>query len=79
MARLNIERQQELEPKRIMFGKQEIEKLGFKCTEHEKHLTFDFNGNTITYFPYSGWHSGKGIKPGRGVHNLLKQLHQNLK
>ena len=37
-------------------------------------LIFEYNGNTIRYFPYSGWHSGKGIKDGRGIKNLLKQL-----
>ena len=32
------------------------------------------NGFKIHFFPYTGWHTGKGIKDGRGLQNLLKQL-----
>ena len=74
MSRLNIERQNELEPKRIEFAKQEIEKLGYSVIVYEKNITFLYNDNLITFFPYSGWASGKGIKAGRGLQNLLKQL-----
>ena len=37
-------------------------------------LEFKYKGNTIKFYPYSGWHSGKGIKDGRGFQNLIKQL-----
>ncbi len=28
----------------------------------------------IKFWVYTGWYSGKGIAPGRGVHNLIKEL-----
>jgi len=75
MGRLDTERQQKLEPKRINKARTEIEALGLKITETSStYLKFEFKGNTITYFPYSGWASGKGIIDGRGLDNLLKQL-----
>lgn len=32
------------------------------------------DGSNIKYFPYSKWATGKAIKDGRGLHNLLKQI-----
>lgn len=74
MARLNIERQQELEPKRIEFAKKAIEKLGYDVIVYGKGLTFLYKDNLITFYPYSGWASGKGIKSGRGLDNLISQI-----
>jgi len=31
-------------------------------------------GSLVLYFPYSGWASGKTIKAGRGLKNLLSQI-----
>lgn len=31
-------------------------------------------GETIMFFPFTGWHTGKSITDGRGLNNLLKQL-----
>ena len=47
MSRLNIERQKELEPKRIAYAKKKIEELGFDVTESKTELRFVFNGNVI--------------------------------
>ena len=33
-----------------------------------------FDNEKVKFFPYSGWHTGKSIKDGRGIENLLKQL-----
>lgn len=75
MARLDIERQNRLEPKRIAEAKKRIEQLGYSVDVCDKtKLSFSFRGNTVCYFPYSGWHSGKGIKDGRGLTNLLRQI-----
>lgn len=75
MPRLNIERQKELEPKRMEFAINVIKHLSLDITFQDKTtLKFMFNGNEITLYPYSGWHTGKGIKSGRGIENLLKQL-----
>lgn len=74
MARLDIDRQQELEPKRVEFARKQLEKLGFKLTVEEKTITFLFNGHIVKLFPFTGWHTGKSIKDGRGLENLIKQL-----
>ena len=78
MARFNQERQKQIEPKRIDFARKEIENLGFEIiNEDSTKIQFNFKGNTISIFPYSGWFSGKGIKDGRGLKQLLKQIEEN--
>ena len=80
MARLNKEREQKKEPKRLEYAKNELEHLGFVITyETDKELKFEFLGHQITLYPYSGWYTGKGIKDGRGLTNLLNQLKPNQK
>ena len=75
MGRLDIERQKELEPKRIAGTKKEIEALGFEIIfECDTRIEFLFKGEVVRFWPYSGWHSGKSIKDGRGFENLIKQL-----
>jgi len=61
MARLNIERQIELEPNRIDFAKREIEKFGYVVTVFSKQLNFTFKNEIITLYPYSGWFTGKTV------------------
>jgi hypothetical protein len=73
--RLNQERQEKLEPLRMLRAKNELEKLGFKIEQRGKTLlTFQYKGSTIQYYPYSGWATGKTIKDGRGLKHLLNQL-----
>ncbi len=75
MPRLDIERQMELEPKRMQYAKEQITALGYTIDkETTTSLTFQYKGFPVTIFPYSGWHSGKTIKDGRGIDNLLKQI-----
>lgn len=77
MARLNTERQNKLEPIRMRTAINEIQRLGLtilNCTD--KMIEFDYKGHSIKYFPYSGWATGKTIKDGRGLNNLIKQLKQ---
>ena len=77
MARLNIERQNKLEPQRMDYAQAQIEKLGYKVDRvSDNQLRFEFKGSTINYYPYSGWASGATIKDGRGIKNLLKQIKQ---
>lgn len=65
----------EQQPKRLEFAYEELNKRGFEIHYHsDTTLKFMYKGNEISVFPYSGWFSGKGIKDGRGIHNLLKQL-----
>lgn len=75
MARLDIERQAKLEPKRMQFAINCIKHLGHEITfQNERELRFLFKGEEIKLFPYSGWHSGKSIVDGRGIEKLLKQI-----
>ena len=75
MARLDIDRQLELEPKRMAYAKKEIEKKGYKVIEvSSTQLQFEFMGHIIHFFPYSGWASGSTIKDGRGINKLLRQI-----
>lgn len=75
MARLDKEKQKKIEPKRMEYAKTEIQKLGYTIVyEDENELMFQFKGKTISFYPYSGWHTGATIKDGRGIEKLLKQL-----
>ncbi len=46
----------------------------FNSKNFDDRIEFDFNGSKIKFYPYSGWATGKTIKDGRGLENLLKQL-----
>ena len=75
MTRLNTELQQELEPKRLEYAKTVLEDLGVDIHFEDKTcIKFIFKSHEVTFFPYSGWHTGKTIKDGRGLKNLIKQL-----
>lgn len=78
MSRLDTERQNRLEPKRMAKAIEEIEKRGYTVIQlNETSLKFkvdDIGDSYVTYFPYSGWHTGRSIKDGRGLSKLLRQL-----
>lgn len=77
MARLDIERQKELEPKRMNYAKEQITKLGYEVKEVSgNELNFEYMGKMVYFFPYSGWHTGSSITDGRGIKKLLKQIKQ---
>lgn len=73
--RLDQDREAELTPKRMAFAKNVIIHLGYEITnEDSTKLQFVFKGETVTIYPYSGWHTGKSIVDGRGIEKLLKQI-----
>lgn len=75
MSRLDKEREERLQPKRMATAKQIIIGMGYEITYEDKtRLEFIHKGDVVKYFPYSGWASGKSIKDGRGLDNLLNQL-----
>ena len=82
MARLDKERQRRLEPARMIKAIAEIKKLGYNAIQvSETRLQFITNpiqGYTVSYFPYSGWATGREIKDGRGLRKLLNQLKTKL-
>lgn len=62
MPRLDKERQSQLEPKRINQALDVINGLGLKVTSVSKtEIKFIFKEHTVTFFPYSGWHTGKPL------------------
>ncbi len=75
MSRLDKERQNELQPKRMELAIDELTQLGFDVSQKgEGCISFMFKESEVLFYPYSGWHTGKSIKDGRGLNNLLKQL-----
>lgn len=75
MKRLDTERQKELEPKRMDFAIEELAKINIQCFHRDsKKIKFLFKGKEVTFYPYSGWHTGKSINDGRGLKTLLDQL-----
>ena len=75
MPRLDQDRQAELESQRIEYAIGRLHELGIQVfMEGEKCLQFQFNGETVRLYPYTGWHTGKSIRDGRGLQKLLNQL-----
>lgn len=75
MGRLDIEKQKELEPKRMEYARNQITALGYPVTEvNATTLQFIFRGSPVTLYPYSGWFTGRTVTDGRGIKNLLKQI-----
>lgn len=37
-------------------------------------IKFLYQGHEVTFFPFTGWATGKSIRDGRGIQNLIKQL-----
>lgn len=73
--RLDKEKQAVLEPKRIEFAIKELREYGIVAElVSDREVQFKYNNEVVRFFPYSGWYSGKSIKDGRGLHNLLKQI-----
>lgn len=74
--RLDQDREHKLTPTRTEAAISALEKLGkyIERDDEKKCVYFIHNKEMITYWPYSGWASGKSIVDGRGLENLLKQL-----
>jgi len=63
------------EPERIDYAIYQIHELGYDISfVNDKRIEFDVLGHLVIFYPYSGWHTGKSIKDGRGLINLLNQL-----
>ena len=69
------ERRDQKEGPRVDFAVKQIERLGYQVERVSNAiLKFVFRGETVTLFPYTGWFTGKTVKDGRGIRNLLKQI-----
>jgi hypothetical protein len=75
MKSMSQARRQKVEPSRMEVATEKVSELGYDVNSDDgQSLTFELNGNTIRIFPYTGWFSGKGVKDGRGIFNLIEQL-----
>jgi hypothetical protein len=76
MSRLDSERQARLEHPRMETAIFELGRRGYAIQRHAEQnaLLFEHAGRIVTFWPYSGWHSGATIKDGRGLQKLLDQL-----
>lgn len=76
--RLDQERQARLEPHRMetcMTALRGYQDWIPKAVSHnEIHILNLDTQNTIKFWPYSGWHTGKDIEDGRGFDHLIKQI-----
>lgn len=73
--RLDQEREERLQPKRMETCKAKLEELGFIITQEDHtKLVFNYKGSQVQFWPYSGWHTGKAIIDGRGFSHLINQL-----
>jgi len=73
--RLDQQREAKLQPERINKALVALDKAGIlEFDVNDTTIKFEYKGQTVTYYPYSGWAAGKSIKDGRGLQNLLNQL-----
>lgn len=73
--RLDKQKEDKLQPTRMNVAITKITELGYEIIDRKKvSLSFMFKGSKVTYFPYSGWASGKTITDGRGLENLINQI-----
>lgn len=72
-----MEQRGNIEPKRFEYAIKKLEEAGARVTpknDGSKSLLVEYKHIKVTFYPFTGWASGKNIKDGRGIHNLLKQL-----
>lgn len=73
--RLDQEKENKLTPIRYQYAKEKIREYGYIIAAWDGvQIRFIYKGETVILWPYTGWHSGKTIKDGRGIENLLKQI-----
>lgn len=69
------QRRKLLEDFRINNAKKLLKAAGIVyTTPNPSKIQIMFNDEPISFWPYTGWHSGKSIEAGRGIENLLKQI-----
>lgn len=78
---LKKEIKQRLEKDRVVYAMKKLMEAGVRCyyNHNFKYIEFDFKGSLVRFFPFTGWATGKTIKDGRGLQNLLKQIKEEEK
>lgn len=74
------QRRKLLEDFRIKNAKKVLKVAGIVyTTPNPSKIQIIYNDEPISFWPYTGWHSGKSITAGRGIKNLIKQLSDETK
>lgn len=74
------ERQQVLQPGRIEYAWTQLQALGYDVEQiAPTTLRIIHRGSLVIIYPYTAWFTGKSVKDGRGINNLLKQLKKLIK
>jgi hypothetical protein len=74
-GRLDQEREKKLQPERMRSCLSSLRALGYDAEPvGDTKIMFTYKDHKVHLYPYSGWHTGKSIKDGRGFQKLLKQL-----
>lgn len=69
------ERQQALQPGRIEYARTQLQEFGYDVEQiAPTTLRIIHRGIPVIIYPYTVWFTGKTVKDGRGINNLLKQL-----
>ena len=76
LKEITAAKRNENEPGRQEYVIRVLSEKGYKpiIDTQNKCVRFEYRGNMITVWPYTGWFSGKGVKDGRGIKKLLKQI-----
>lgn len=74
MDTIKQERRNNLEPTRFEYATDHLMDAGHTVAKNPKDDKSLVVNGYITFWPYTGWYSGKGIGSGRGIHNLIKKL-----
>lgn len=77
LKELRKKRRANKEGGRMDFAIKQLTELGYKVTTEQNHaISIIFKGERVMVYPYTGWFTGKTVKDGRGIKNLLKLIKQ---
>lgn len=66
-----------LQEDRMQYALLQFDVMGIPIeSRDDTTIILKHKGETIMFYPFTGWHTGKSIKDGRGLNKLLKQLQQ---
>lgn len=60
---------------RLQYVIKKLKRAGFKPVEENPvKVRVEHNGVTASYWVTTGWYSGQGMEPGRGINELINKL-----
>lgn len=72
---ISREKREKVEPARFGYCVRKLTALGFELTtRNTREISFTYKGSTVVLYPFTGWFTGKTVKDGRGIDNLVNQL-----